>query len=168
MAEICALTENDSQAFFQLRLEGLKEASSAFGGSYEDEVAAGPARYQAILKKQEKQNVIFGAFVEGALVGCVGIFQEPSSKAKHGAKIWGMFVKTSVQGQGLGRKLVQRAIDHAKSIEGIQLINLSCESNNQSAKGLYQSFGFKTWGVEPKAIFEDGRFYDEDHMILLF
>ncbi|MBA2405416.1 MAG: GNAT family N-acetyltransferase [Bdellovibrionales bacterium] len=168
MIEIRLLQASDTSDFFNHRLEGLKVISSAFGGSYEDEVKNGPDRYQTILEKQDHSNVILGAFTDGKLVGCVGLFQEVSTKARHKAVIWGMFVKSSAQGKGIGKKLMVSAITHAKTIKEIQLINLSAESTNQAAKGLYESMGFRTWGVEPKAIELEGKFYDEDHMILEF
>ena len=166
MTEIRLLKSTDTHDFFQHRLEGLQLVSSAFGGSYEDELKQGSARYEEILQKQETNNVIFGAFTNGILIGCVGIYQETSSKALHKAFIWGMYVKASSRGHGIGKKLMLQAIAHAKTIALVELINLSSEANNVASKSLYLSLGFTIWGVEPKAIYENGKYYDEDHMIL--
>jgi RimJ/RimL family protein N-acetyltransferase len=166
MTDIRLLKISDTNEFFQHRLEGLQLDSSAFGGSYEDEIKRGPVRYQEILQKDETNNVIFGAFINGVLIGCVGIYQETSSKARHKAFIWGMYVKANARGQGIGKKLMLAAIAHAKTISQVELINLSSETTNVASRSLYLSLGFKIWGVEPKAIFENGKYYDEDHMIL--
>ncbi len=77
-----------------------------------------------------------------------------------------MYVKQNHQGQGIGKLLVLKAIEHAKSIPGIDLINLGVESTNTSAKALYESCGFRSWGNEPKALRVDGKFYDQEHMVL--
>ena len=168
MHEIRMLKETDALSFFNLRLEGLKLVPTAFGGDYAEEASAGPSRWEVILKKQDKANVIFGAFREGAMVGCIGVFRESGKKSEHKAMIWGMYVKKDQQGMGLGKKLMLEAIDHMKSLPGIKLINLTVEPNNHSAKKLYSSCGFKNWGTEPKALLIDGKYYAEDHMILDF
>lgn len=153
-------------AFFNLRLEGLRLAPTAFGGDYESEKKQGPARFDEIISKQDPHNVIFGAFSNGILVGCVGLVREKGIKSEHKALIWGMFVKANFQGQGIGRQLLEKAILHGKSLKVIQMIHLSVESNNSAAKTFYESCGFQKWGQEPKALLIDGVFYDEDQMAI--
>ena len=166
--EIKLLKSTDSNAFFHLRLEGLKLIPSAFGASFVDENTIGPSRWDSLLGQTNQSNVIYGAFNDGVIVGCIGVMQESGSKAKHKAKIWGMYVKQEFQGQGLGKRLVRQAIEHARSIPNVKLINLSVEPGNTSARALYTSCGFISWGTEPKALLVDGKFYDEDHMMLQF
>lgn len=167
MIDVRQLRIEDANIFFDLRMEGLRLVPTAFGGSYEDEVAQGVGRIQDMIVRQGPGNFIFGAFLHEEMVGSIGIFQESSRKAAHKAIIWGMFVRPDKQRLGIGKKLVITALDHAKMMNGIVSINLSVESTNEAAKKLYESCGFKTWGKEPNALQVDDKFYGEDHMTLL-
>lgn len=166
MIEIRKLAPEDAHGFFQLRMSGLRLAPTAFGGSYEEEIVEGIGRIEGMINQQNDQNAIFGAFLNDEIVGCIGIFQEAGKKSSHKAMIWGMFVKPEKQKQGIGKKLVLKALEQAHKMNTISSVNLSVESNNSSAKSLYESCDFKTWGKEPRAMKVDGKFYDEDHMIL--
>lgn len=165
MVEIRQLTSQDAQGFFELRMSGLRLVPTAFGGSYEDEVVEGIGRIEAMITRQNVGNAIFGAFINDEIVGSIGIFQESGRKLAHKAIIWGMFVKPEKQKQGIGKKLVLVALDQAHQMNGIVTVNLSVESSNLSAKSLYESCGFETWGKEPQALKVNGKFYSEDHMI---
>ena len=165
-ATVRVLTESDGTAFFNLRLEGLRLVPTAFGGNYEDELAAGPGRFTTILTKGDVGNYVFGAFLGTELVGCIGVFQESGKKSRHRAMIWGMYVKKDQRGKGIGKLLVLTAIAHARTIPAVGFINLTLESGNTPAKSLYTACGFKLWGTELSALLVDGKFHDEDHMFL--
>lgn len=160
------LEKKDSKAFFNLRLEALKNFPAAFMSSYEEERDAGNSFYESLLNQTENNNLIFGAFLDSNLIGCIGLFQEKKIKAKHKCIMWGMYVQPSYQKHGVGKMLVQAAINHAKDQIKCSIINTSIESTNVAAKNLYESFGFKTWGTEIKAMCIDGQFYDEHHQSL--
>lgn len=165
MIEYRQLTPKDAQSFFDLRMEGLKLVPTAFGGSYEDEVAKGVGHFEGMINRQSLGNVIFGAFINDEMVGSIGILQEGGKKSAHKAMIWGMYVKPQNQKMGIGKKLVAMAIDQAKKMNEILAVTLSVESSNVAAKSLYEACGFKSWGQEPHALKVDGKFYNEDHMI---
>jgi ribosomal protein S18 acetylase RimI-like enzyme len=77
-----------------------------------------------------------------------------------------MYVSPRFRGQGLGRQLLERAIDCAGRLEGIVQILLSVNPEQEAALGLYQKLGFKPFGLEPKALRAGDRFIDQLHMIL--
>lgn len=52
------------------------------------------------------------------------------------------------RGQGLGGRLLQTGIDWALS-SGAETVHLEVDEHNQSALGLYRSFGFCEWGRRP-------------------
>jgi ribosomal protein S18 acetylase RimI-like enzyme len=96
----------------------------------------------------------------------VTLIQESSLKLKHRANIFAMYVSPVTRGQGVGKALVTEAINKAKTIEGIEKLNLSVVSSNEAAKNLYKRLGFKVFGVEEKALKVEGTYYNDEHMVL--
>ena len=47
-------------------------------------------------------DAVFGAFVEGELVGIVGLAFEPWEQARHQALLFGLYVTSTMRGRGLG------------------------------------------------------------------
>lgn len=166
MIEIRRLSGTDAAQLFHHRMEGLQKVPTAFGSSYEEEVNDGPPRFEKLLTLPGDESVIFGAFDGPSLIGCVAIFREKNLKARHKAIIWGMYVKDQYQGKGVGKKLVLKAVEHARTLKDLKQVHLSCESANDSAKRLYSSCGFILWGTEPDALQVNGKFLDEDQMVL--
>jgi len=83
-----------------------------------------------------------------------------------------VFVDEKFRGQGVARRLVELAIaQRPRSIRRDLPVSLSVESKNASARSLYETLGFETWGTEPRAMKSaSGKppTYDtEDHMALL-
>ena len=111
-------------------------------------------------------NYTFGAFEKEELVGVVTLLQESSLKLRHRANIYAMYVTPKRRGGGLGKALLLEAINKAKSIGGIEKLNLSVVSTNENAKQLYSTMGFKVFGREEKALKINDTHYDEEHMVL--
>lgn len=162
------LMKKDVNNFFNLRLESLQKSPDSFLSSYEEEKNAGSAFFENILQSNDLKNVIFGAFFKDNLIGTVGVYQENAVKAAHKCNLWGMYVQAEYRNHGVGKLLLEMAIRHCKERLGCLSINLTVETNNLAAKNLYESFGFKVWGTEVKAMRINQMFYDEFHMSLLF
>lgn len=158
---------NDLKSYFDLRLESLQNAPENFMTSYEEEKAKGFTFFQKLLDEEAPDNLIFGAFVNDALIGCIGIYQEVFLKAKHKSNIWGMYVKPAHRKHGVGKALLKQSVDYAKMSLNCSVLNITVEATNISAKTLYESFGFKEWGNESKAMMMDGLYFDECHMSLM-
>jgi ribosomal protein S18 acetylase RimI-like enzyme len=73
-----------------------------------------------------------------------------------------MYVRPNSRRTGVGRRLVDAIIEFAR--QRVELIQLSVVSDNHEARRLYVSFGFVEYGLEKKALKQDGRYYDEAHM----
>lgn len=58
------------------------------------------------------------------------------------AQLEDIVVDFSVRGQGIGRKLMEFAIDNAKEL-GVKSLNFTSSPNRESANKLYESLGFK-------------------------
>ena len=63
----------------------------------------------------------------------------------------GMGLLPKYRGQGIGRKLVQRAVDAALAF-GLTRIELTVRETNVNAIALYRNFGFETEGLHRKAV----------------
>ncbi|WP_308807733.1 GNAT family N-acetyltransferase [Alkalicoccobacillus plakortidis] len=62
---------------------------------------------------------------------------------------------------------MKQAVQKAEANRGIEQIYLTVVSTNESAKKLYQSMGFKRYGVDKQALKLDNNVYlDEDLMVL--
>ena len=78
--------------------------------------------------------------------------------------LWGVYVKAEMRGAGLGRVLVQAVIEAARP-EARQL-HTAVVTENPVARQLYQTLGFRSYGIEPRALEVDGRFLDEELLML--
>ena len=162
------LGEGDAAAYRTLRLRALKEHPTAFVSSYEEQKDWPLERFAQRLRGSfgSADSFNLGCFVEEGLVGTVGFFREEGPKRMHIGRIVGMHVAAEHQSNGYGRALLGDALERARKMPGLAVIQLAAESTNGPAKGLYKSFGFETYGVENQAIFVDGEYFDEDLMSL--
>ena len=112
-------------------------------------------------------TALFGAFVDGALVGAVGLARDPRRKRRHAAEIVAMYVAATHGRRGVGRVLLAHAIAAARAAD-IEQLALTVTQGNDAARALYAAAGFVTFGVEPRAIRVDGRYYAKEHMLLAF
>jgi RimJ/RimL family protein N-acetyltransferase len=55
---------------------------------------------------------------------------------------------------------------HARAVEGVRQIKLGVNEANAAARALYRSAGFERFGIEPNALYIDGKFYDEELYVL--
>lgn len=159
-----SLGEADAEAFFALRQEALREAPLAFLASPEDDLASSVEAACAILRG-ETGVTVFGAF-DGQLVGMAGLYRERLLKAAHKVNLWGFYVRSSARRQGLGRRLLEAALENARTMAGVTSIRLSVSETAPAAKALYEQAGFQVWGREPEALCHDGRTVAEEHMVL--
>lgn len=164
--EIRRLTENDAAALWHFRLHALESEPSAFGEAPEEHRQSTVAQLAQRLKSGGDSNLIFGAFEDQALIGMVGVYRLDRIKRSHKAGIWGMFVAQQHRGTGAGRLLLDQAIRAAKAMPGIRSVGLSVIVANETARRLYLSAGFRTYGLEPHALNAAGQYYDEEFMVL--
>jgi ribosomal protein S18 acetylase RimI-like enzyme len=158
------LAEADFDAWWRLRLRMLKEHPEAFGGSYDEAVAAGAEHQRE--RFLQPNGFILGAFDGDVLIGTVGCVRERLEKMRHKAFIWGVYVAPEARGRGVGRGLMEAAIARAREWPGLQQIHLAVVTLNEAARHLYRSLGFQVYGLEPAALKVDGRDLDEEHMLL--
>jgi ribosomal protein S18 acetylase RimI-like enzyme len=157
------LTLADAQDYRTMRLRSFREHPEAFTTSYEE-------LERQSLEDTEKRMLaanikLWGAFDEGHLCGYVGLDRETRAKSRHKATLVGMYVEPESAGRGIGRELVEALLEDARA-DGLALIVLTVTDGNDRATGLYERFGFRSFGIEPKAIRVGGRYFGKNHMYL--
>jgi ribosomal protein S18 acetylase RimI-like enzyme len=164
--EVRLLTPADAEAYWEMRLEALKNHPEAFATSYEEALQRKNPIEQVASRLKGEGDFTFGAFEDNILVGAVTLVQDQITKMKHRANIFAMYVRPDSRRSGAGKALVTAAINHAKEITEIIKLNLTVVSSNEKAKKLYTSLGFTSYGVEEKALKVDETYYDEELMVL--
>jgi ribosomal protein S18 acetylase RimI-like enzyme len=156
------LTTADAAAYRELRLNGLRNAPTAFGSSYEAESKQTVADFEGWMTR----SYIAGAWLDGALVGAASFYRLDGLKTAHRGNIWGVYVTPDARGHGIARALISHVIAHART--QVSQVHLSVVTENDSARRLYESLGFTIYGTEPRSLLVDGRYLDEHMMVLRF
>jgi ribosomal protein S18 acetylase RimI-like enzyme len=161
MAQVRLLSGADAAAFQACRLEALTLHPCAFAGAYGEEVG----RSLDEVATRLDQGAAFGAFLDGALVGSAGFSLPGLHKKCHKGVLWGVYVRAAARGRGLGRLLVEQVIEHARG--RVEQLHATVVTTADAARQLYRHLGFQTYGLEPRALKVDGRYYDQELMVLL-
>ncbi len=163
--EFRRLSAADAEAFRRVRLHGLQESPQAFSADYELS-AMQPVEHFASRLQDEVDTFVLGAFVDGQLVGVGGFYREDGPKLRHKGVIWGVYVMPGHRSGGLGRRLISEIIANAAQAPDIQQINITVTAANERARQLYHAMGFEPWGLERRALWIDGQYYDDEHMVM--
>ena len=161
--EIRLLRPDEAEALFALRRQSVEDAPLAFAASPEDDRSSSPDAVREILARGPDSTVI-GA-VDEVLLGMIGLHREPKRKMAHKLHLWGMYVRPEGRGRGVARALLQAALDHARTLDGVTQVKISVTEDADAARALYEELGFRIWGVEPDAIRHGGRGVSEHHMV---
>ncbi|HND33822.1 MAG TPA: GNAT family N-acetyltransferase [Myxococcota bacterium] len=161
--EIRLLTAEDAPLYRPLRLRMLSEHPEAFTSSAEEEALLPMEALRQRLSSRSR--FYWGAFEGGRLLGTVGLDCEQRKKNAHKATVVGMYVAREHSGHGLGRALLSTLLSEARH-RGLEVLVLTVTEGNHAAIHLYESLGFCSFGLEPRAIQVQGRAYAKLHMIL--
>ena len=161
------LDPSDALAYRALMLHGYESAADAFTSTTAERAAEPLDWWHKRICDPKGLSRAFGAFVDGALVGSVAIEFSAKSKTRHKALVVGMYVAEAHRHLGAGRALLQAAIAHARSRVGVKALVLTVTEGNAGALRLYQSAGFRQFGLEPMAIFTGIEYKAKAHLVLL-
>ncbi|WP_344605035.1 GNAT family N-acetyltransferase [Streptomyces glaucus] len=101
------------------------------------------------------------AELDGRLVGYVRLgFPTGLAANAHVRQIRGLAVADGARGRGVGRALVQAAVDRARDL-GARRITLRVLGHNTAARALYASEGFAVEGIQPEEFCLDGVYADD-------
>lgn len=107
----------------------------------------------------------WGAWVDGVLAGMVGLEVEQRLKASHKALIIGMVVAPEFARRGIARALLQNLLREARASR-LEMLTLTVTDGNHGAEQLYLDAGFVSYGIEPRAIRVQNRYFGKNHMYL--
>ena len=156
----------DAAAWRVLRLRALREEPEAFVITAEEEARRGLRDTRSRFRAHGRERNILGAFEDGELVGCVGYYRESYTKIRHKAAIWGMYVAPEQRGRGVGRALMEGALQRIGRLRGVEQVHLAIWAGNRAARALYGSLGFRRTGIERRAAKLGRRYLDDETMVL--
>ena len=154
------LRPEEAAAFQALRLEGLAHHPCAFAASHDEKAWQTLVEVAARLERQP----VFGGFEGSALLGIAGFTVPSRAKKRHKGLLWGVYVREAARGRGLGRSLVVQVIEHARA--HVVQLHAAVVTTNHAARRLYRSLGFSTYGLEPRGLACEGRYFDQELMVL--
>jgi ribosomal protein S18 acetylase RimI-like enzyme len=153
-AHVRRLQGEDLGALRQIRLEGLRLEPTAFGSSYDEEVAWGDAVWQRWLDG----NPPFGAFAGDALAGIVSFSRGTAANLRHRGTLGAMYVRPEFRRSGVGAQLVEALLSHATEV--VEQVHLSVTLDNAAAIRFYRRLGFVEYGREPRGLKRSGSYFD--------
>ena len=154
----------DAAPYRVLRLDSLRNFQFAHGPAYEDALALPESWHADRLARRD--YTWFGAFDGTLLVGAVCLRAKAGSRLRHSASLNSLMVAPSHQRGGIGRLLVAHLIDFARSLGHVRRLTLTLIDGNVPARRLYDAVGFQSFGLEPDAIFHEGRYLAQHHLHL--
>jgi ribosomal protein S18 acetylase RimI-like enzyme len=158
------LTSADAAAYRALRLRGLDEHPDAFTSSVDAEAAKPLSATEARIAP-DSPDWVFGAFVGDTLAGVVGLAREARAKNRHKADVFGMYVAPDFRRRGIGRALLRHLVAAAEQEAGLEQLVLTVTNSNDPARLLYESEGFRSFGIEPRALRVGDVYFDKNHMV---
>ena len=129
--------------------------------------ATRPLRAEVLRRGQPASDLVYpgddaphalhvGAFVDDALAGIATVYPEPMPippddpddadglDRASAFRLRGMATRGTLQGQGLGRRVLTRCLDHVREA-GADVLWCNARTN---ARGFYERLGFRTAGDE--------------------
>jgi putative acetyltransferase len=132
-------TNADSQAVCNLVASVLREFGLAWDPNGTDaDLADVECSY---LRAGGSFDLLVDRF--GQVVGTVGLFPLADGRAE----LRKMYLAPSLRGRGLGKLLLQTALDRARQL-GFRRVELKTQSSLVGAARLYEAFGFAPAGIE--------------------
>lgn len=137
----------DFQAIKELMLTGLKEDPKAFSVDYEDYNDNSNDWWNNYINPYifSLKDRMFIAFDNNKPVGMIGVLYDYRSRRTHVANIVWFYILNDYRGQGIGKELLQSAINNAKENNMLK-ITLFVNSQQENAIKIYNKFGFNQNG----------------------
>lgn len=143
----------DAEDYRALMLSGYLHHPEAFTSSHAERVDLPLSWWVSrIGAAGQVDEQVFGAFVDGRLVGAAGLSRHGRERERHKALLFGMVVDPACRGRGCGERLVAAVLQAARVQSGLRLVGLTVSQGNDAALRLYERAGFVCFGIEPLAV----------------
>lgn len=152
---IRALCDEDVDAFIKIRKDSLELDPMSFGANPFATIYR--AKTIKDLKAKNHENFILGWFSDDVLVGTLGFIRNQNPKTRHKGFIWGVFVYEAYRGQGIGKQLLESALQKVARLDGLKKVTLGASDISKRALSLYRKMGFIEYGREDDAMLWDER-----------
>ena len=154
MVTIAKLEPKHAKALNRLTIDAIRDYPAAFTTDYSQVRHRPFAMLIDHLRELERtRGFRLGAFdTGGELVGTVRLIPRQGPKLAHSADVVFLYVRRDRQRQGIGRALLERLIDEAGRIDGLEQLELSVSSDSLAARQLYEQAGFEITGVQRRQI----------------
>ncbi|MDQ3591931.1 MAG: GNAT family N-acetyltransferase [Actinomycetota bacterium] len=120
-----------------------------------------PEAGTAYFGERTKPEDVLVALVDGGVAGYVQLKQtSPVPSHEHVLLINGLAVHPDHQRSGIGRQLVEAAVEEAKR-RGVRKLSLRVLGPNTGARTLYEALGFGVEGVLQGEFLLDGTYVDD-------
>jgi RimJ/RimL family protein N-acetyltransferase len=106
------------------------------------------------------------AICEGKVIGWCDITPKEIKEFSH-VGVLGIGLISKMRGQGIGTRLLENAIHHARSVNQLEKVELEVFTSNISAISVYKKAGFSIEGIKSKSRKIDNE-YDDDVIMGLF
>ncbi|MAT96957.1 MAG: GNAT family N-acetyltransferase [Anaerolineaceae bacterium] len=160
--EIRKLTPNDFDAYYALRLESLQQCPMMYATDANDwQAAPREVIEKHLLLSQSEHAPVLGAWRDGMLLGLLGLNPNSRPTVQHKGTLWGFYVTPAARRQGVGKALLEQTVSVARSKLRLEQLRVVVTIHDPTAVRLFEQFGFREFGREPRAKLLDGVYYDQ-------
>lgn len=145
VASVRRFAPHEWREYRELRLRALADSPDAFGSTFADERSRPDADWSARLTSgaDSPSSLPLVAEIGGELVGLAWARFDPAEREV--VHLYQMWVDPIRRGAGVGRMLLEAAIDWARSV-GARRVRLAVTHGNAPAARLYARSGFTPCG----------------------
>jgi len=146
---IRAFAPDEWRLYRDARLAALLDSPDAFGSTHAESAARGDSAWRDRLRTIDAAtDVPIAALRDGEVLGMA--WATRASVESEIAHLYQMWVAPNARGEGVGRRILERALDWART-QGVRRMLLAVTIGGASARRLYESIGFRADG-EPEPL----------------
>jgi len=166
--EVRTIRPGEGRLLRAVRLAALAANPGAFLETLEEVAADSDDLWEAraAASAGEGDQLILLALDGDRPVGMAGIARDIGQRRRHRATLWGVWLDPACRGRGVGRRLVQGALDWA-ALTGVRAVYLEVVENEDPSWSLYGRLGFVRREVDPFGAHVDGSFVALERLVLV-